>query len=119
MTNESNANVLPEKIRKNLAKSSEHHKLMCLECGYTGPMGVHRHVNHWRWPLVVIAAILGVFLLYFFLLPGTSAVMDDITFLLFFSMPTWIYIVAGFLIMFSVRKIVPMFLCPNCEREIA
>lgn len=119
MTTDSNPTVLPENIRKNLAKSTEHHTLMCLDCGYTGPMGVSRHINHWRWPLVVLAAVLGVFLIYFFLFAGKSKLMDDLTFLLFFSMPSWVYIVGGFVIMFTIRKVVPMFLCPNCEREIS
>lgn len=119
MATDSPANVLPENIRKNLAKSTEHHTLMCLECGYTGPMGVSRRVNQWRWPLVGIAGFLGVFLIYFFLFAGSSKVMDDLTFLLFFSMPGWVYLVCGFVIMFTIRKIVPMFLCPNCEREIS
>lgn len=119
MADESPVNVLPENIRKNLAKSREHRTMMCLECGYSGPMGVHRHVTHWRWPLVIIAALLAVCLAYFFLFAGTSRGMDDLVFLLFFSMPSWVYLVIGLLIMYNIRTTVPMFLCPNCEREIS
>ena len=32
--------VLPEHVRANLAKYSEHEQLTCLECGYVGMMGV-------------------------------------------------------------------------------
>lgn len=37
--------VLPEHIRASLSKYNEHEQLTCLECGYSGLMGVSKKVD--------------------------------------------------------------------------
>lgn len=118
MSDNTTINVLPENIRKNLAKSQIHHKLLCLECGYDGLMGQCREIDHWRWPLVVIAIFLAVFGIYFYGFGGTNEWMDAITALLFFSFPMWVYLVVGLAVSYFVKYTIPVYLCPNCEREI-
>lgn len=119
MSDNAAVNVLPEDIRKNLAKSQVHHKLLCLGCGYDGLMGQCREVSQWRWPLVVIAIFLAIFGIYFSFLGGTNAWMDGVAAVLFFSFPPWVYLVIGLAVSYFVKYTIPIFLCPNCEREIA
>lgn len=81
-------------------------------------MGVHRQVWHWRWPFVMVIATFFLLGIYYSFLGGTSAVMDVIL-LEFISVPGWIKLSIALVAGYFMAYTTPVFLCPNCEREIA
>jgi hypothetical protein len=55
-------NEIPADIRDELKKYKEHRNLTCLECGYTGLMGIVKEVRPWycaTW-LIILLALSGI-----------------------------------------------------------
>ena len=113
-----NVAVLPEKIRLNLAKCQNHQQMTCLECGYSGLMGVYREVRHWRKPIVVVAVIYFSLALYASFLSGANEALDVVATLVFLLFPSWVNYLVGAFIFLTISTKTQMFLCPNCEREL-
>ena len=96
---ESNAagqTVLPEQVRLSLKKYQKHTNLTCLECGYTGLMGVKRTIRPWylSWWVVI-----GFFIV---CIP-------------FGPVAWWIPLALGLAMAFSQRHLVE---CPSCGIEL-
>jgi hypothetical protein len=107
------AEVIPEKIRKNLAKYEKHINLTCLECGYVGLMGHVREEKKYRTPLVVISLIIILFFAVTNLVPS----LYGYGFLTAY-IPMWMKLGAGILIGVFIVKRSNILQCPNCEKEL-
>lgn len=106
--------VIPEKIRKNLAKHEKHVKLTCLECGYEGLMGLVREDKKYRKPLVIMALL-------FLAFAGAANFIPALYSLGFMygSLPVWIKFGIPLAIGVFMIKRTQIIQCPNCEKELA
>jgi|GEM_PF-2002404 len=131
--------VLPENIRKNLAKFTEHQQLTCLECGYSGLMGVvrtKRKVMFGKlvWPMVIAFLVLSQY--WWFMMhteSGQMAMMRHLSFpddypvmvgvdlmveAIFGHTSGWVWVMAGALFVGLLVKQRVYFQCPHCEKEL-
>lgn len=102
--------VLPEKIRSNLSRYEKHDTGLCLHCGYSGLMGVHkteRKNNRSK----TIAIGLSIFSL-FILLDISSQMANRET------IAWWIYGIAGICLAFYDSRKKIYLACANCNAEI-
>lgn len=107
--------VIPERIRKNLAKHEKHFPLTCLECGYVGLMGHARTDKKYRTPIVVLAVL-------FFAFAGAVTFIPQLGMLGYFiqvQFGNWFWMVPAALLIFFMTKETTILECPNCEKELA
>lgn len=103
--------IFPEHIRASLAQYSEHRNCTCLQCGYSGMMGVHRKIRKYSRPKIILTAAL-VFGVIFMLdissqLKGQPGII-----------PWWICLLlgAGFAAFDMAQSL--YLACPNCNTEL-
>lgn len=113
---ENDLTVIPDRIRKNLAKYKEHSHLTCLECGYVGLVGHVRTHKKYRKSIIIIAILLCVLGLVdaeisqLQMTMGGTATAEQFG-LLFWSIPAVLFV------FFSTKK-TTILQCPNCEKEL-
>ncbi len=104
--NDSSKNFVDENILIELKKSNEHKDLLCLECGYSGPMGVgEKIVPLWIRVMITLPIILIVvgFILYS-IVANTSLISSII-------MGVIVYLIGK-----SINK--RYYICPNCKTQL-
>jgi hypothetical protein len=103
--------IFPEHIRASLAQYSEHRNCTCLQCGYSGMMGVHRKERKYSRSKIIIAAVVvfGVLIM----LELNREMKGSTEFL-----PWWAYALlgAGFAAFDMARSVYPA--RPNCNTEL-
>ena len=103
--------MLPEHVRANLAKYSEHENLTCLECGYSGLMGVAQKTDRvspkkfWTYSIIALA-ILG-FIDIVLSMKGASI------------LPLWLHAIVGLGVAIFTMGSVKTYECPNCNAALA
>lgn len=108
--NNQNGFVWPEHIRASLSKYNEHEQLTCLECGYSGLMGVSKKVDRvskaksWAFMGSVIG-ILALIELY-------RTMKGYETF------PWWVHLSVGAIAAFFTLGSIKTYECPNCNKEL-
>lgn len=106
--------VIPEKIRKNLAKHEKHVKLTCLECGYEGLMGQVREDKKYRKPLVIIMLLFVAFAAAANFIPAFYPYGFA-----YGSLPIWMKYGIPLAVGVFMIKRTQIIQCPNCEKELA
>lgn len=102
--------VLPEHIRGSLSKYNEHEQLTCLECGYSGLMGVSRKVDRvskaksWTFigSVIAILALVGLYRM-------TKG---------YELLPWWVNFGIGAVAAFFTLGSIKTYECPNCNKEL-
>jgi len=105
-----NHQILPEHIRASLAQYSKHQQCTCLECGYSGLMGLHREEDkiNGKKTIVIWLLIMGILSLYSFAqqMKGQPIV------------PWWFMLIVSLgIAAYTSRKDV-FLACPNCNTEL-
>nr|WP_314625445.1 hypothetical protein [uncultured Janthinobacterium sp.] len=108
--NNQGMNVLPEHVRANLAKYSEHEQLTCLACGYVGMMGVAQKTDRVSSKksliyLIIALAILG-FVDIVLSMKGASI------------LPLWLHAIVGLGVAILTTRSVKTYECPNCNAAL-
>lgn len=86
---------IPKHIRDGLKEFTSHHNsLTCLECGYTGPMGIKKKVVPWYASAWFIIALL--------ITSGGS-----------------LFIIAGILVIIRIKVTKKIVNCPNCRNDLS
>ncbi|MGK5017045.1 hypothetical protein [Janthinobacterium sp. HLS12-2] len=102
--------VLPEHVRANLAKYSEHEQLTCLECGYVGMMGVAQKTDRVSskksLTYLVIALAILVFIDIVLSMKGASI------------LPWWLHAIVGLGVAIFTTGSVKTYECPNCNAAL-
>lgn len=102
---------MPEHIRASLAQYSKHQQCTCLECGYSGLMGVHREAD--TVSNSKAAAIFGVITALFILYDIYLALKG------FSLLPWWILVIVFFCVSAYQLITKQVYLaCPNCNLEL-
>lgn len=108
--NSQGGSVLPEHIRASLAKYSEHEQLTCLECGYSGLMGVAHKTD--RVPQKK-------FWLYMLTTLGIIAMIDiSLTMQGAAILPWWLHLGAGLGVALFTAGSIKTYECPNCNAAL-
>lgn len=102
--------VLPEHIRASLSKYSEHEQLTCLECGYSGLMGVSKKIDRVSkaksWTIIgSVVAILALVGLY-----RTTKGYE--------LFPWWVNFGIGVVAASFTLGSIKTYECPNCNKEL-
>lgn len=103
--------IFPEHIRASLAQYSEHRSCTCLQCGYSGMMGIHRKVRKYSRSKIILTAIVtfGVLII----LELNREIKGASQFL-----PGWVYALLGAVFAaFDIARSVYL-TCPNCNTEL-
>lgn len=110
--------VLPEHIRANLAKCSQHVQMVCLECGYDGLIGVQRQERKYKWlwflPFVLVSVYGSIIAVYAWMNPyvlyngSIGGLAKQIPSL-------WVFVVCGGIAGVFGIDVKKFYLCPNCE----
>lgn len=91
---------LPPEVLENIKKYSRYkNKVICLNCGYIGPMGIKEDVNINYWPGIIIGTVVGVAGQFLFGIPS---------------------IISGALVgaIFVLATFKVITICPKCEASI-
>lgn len=99
--------VIPEKIRKNLANCQSHVKTTCLECGYAGLIGITRTDERYRY--LVVAAMVLYFAWMIIVVAWGSQWGQYIS---------WWWTIPCFVLGAFAKQRTNILLCPNCEKEL-
>lgn len=101
--------ILPEHIRASLAHYEKHRQCTCLQCGYTGLMGVHRTTK--KVSIKTAGIVLAVLL-------GASIFMDAMRQLSGAPFPTWLGWIVGIgFVVWALQENIYL-ACPNCNTEL-
>lgn len=101
----SQVNILPEHIRISLGKYENHQNLTCLECGYSGLMGVKEIKNKTSIKqdipkIIMLLAVIATILLFIY------------------PVPWWLVLLGTFIYLIITVKTVTILECPNCQNEL-
>lgn len=100
--------VIPERIRKNLAKCQRHVTTTCLECGYAGLVGITRTDERYRY-LVVAAMALFFAWMFIVIIWGNQ----------WGQYISWWWMIPSVALGVFAKKRTDVLLCPNCEKELS
>lgn len=103
--------IFPEHIRASLAQYSQHRNCTCLQCGYSGMMGVHRKVRKHNRSKIIMAAVVAFGFLFM------QEISNQLKGRSGFA-PWWIYALlgAGFAAFDMAQSV--YLACPNCNTEL-
>lgn len=105
-----NGNILPEHIRESLAKYTTHENITCLQCGYSGLMGVKGEkdmVSGSSWAIKFFS-LLAVFGIVLYIAREQFG----------FSFPWWLGFAAAVVFHFLIKNTKKIYDCPNCQSEL-
>lgn len=106
MNHQNGTPLLPQHIRTSLAKYKEHDHLTCLECGYSGMMGIASKVPKTKWPkefFYIGVAATPIFLIDFSLESKGEPIL-----------PWWWSLVVIAVVLLFTRGDIKTYECPNC-----
>lgn len=101
----SNVNILPEHIRSSLGKYEKHQNLACLECGYSGLMGVKAIKNKTSLKQDIPKIII--------LLVSIATIL-----LFIYPVPSWLVLLGTMIYLIITVKFITILECPNCHNEL-
>lgn len=99
--------VIPEKIRKNLANCKSHVTTTCLECGYTGLIGITRTDERYRY---LVVAGMALYFAWMFIVVAWGSQWGQYI--------SWWWTIPCFVLGAFVKQRTNILLCPNCEKEL-
>lgn len=103
--------VLPEHVRASLAKYSEHEQLTCLECGYSGLMGVAQKTDRVPqkkfWMYMTIAVTIMLLIDVMLTMQGAAII------------PWWLHILVGMGVAIFTAGSIKIYECPNCSAALS
>ena len=108
--NNQGISFLPEHVRANLAKYSEHEQPTCLECGYSGLMGVAEKKDRvpqkkfWAYLITTVTIIA---------LINIALVMQGGT-----TLPWWVWVPASLGVVVFTAGSIETYECPNCNAAL-